>query len=145
LARWVVVAGVVLAGGIVAGSVVWYEYQPGGVFNPIVQLQVDVTQVVWTYFGTPEASSAGFNAEAGAPVHVSLALYCANGTGFFGEPVAQTCASGSVFIETYGFGLVSTNTPFQWSSGTTGASAPVDLTVSTPSFAYSGNLTIELH
>jgi len=142
LARWVVVVGVVLAGGILAGSVVWYEYQPGGAFNPIVQLQVDVTQVVWTYFGTPESSSPGFDVEAGTPVGLSIILYCAPTiTGF----EVQTCDSGSPFIQTAGFGLMSTNTPFQWSSGYYGATATVHLVISTPTQDFSGNLTIELH
>lgn len=144
LAAWVVVAGVVAAGAILAGSVVWYEYQPGGAFNPIVVLRVDVTQVVWTYEGTPEASSHGFNVVAGAPVGVSVQLYCAPGSGLFG-PFSQNCTSGSPFIQTPGFTLSATNTPFQWASGTGGAYATVSLTVITPSQEYSGNLTIELH
>ena len=143
-ATWMVVTAIAATGAILVGSVVWYEYQPGGAFDPIVTLQVDVTQVVWTYFGAPEASSPGFNVEAGTPVSVSLNLYCPNGSGFFG-PVPQNCSSGSVFIETPGFGLASTNAPFVWSSGTAGAYHQLDARLATPAQDYSGNLTIELH
>ena len=109
---------------------------------------MNVLQVFWTNGGHPTGYygvSAGFQVEAGAPEAVSLSLYCTNGTGFFGNPVAENWSVSRTVIDTAGFGLVATDAPLTWSSGTSGASAAVQVTVSTPSYAYTGNLTIELH
>lgn len=144
LPGWAYVVAVVVVAAAISGITVWWAYQPGGPLNPRVYLRVDVLQVVWTRQGYPETISPGFNVQAGAPESVSLSLYCANGTGVHG-PVPKECALGSAFIDTPGFGLVSTNAPFEWSSGTTGADATVTVNFLTPSDDYSGNLTIELH
>lgn len=137
-----VLFGVAIA-GVITGGFLFYAYEPGSPLNPISHPRVAVTEVVWT--GRYIESSPGFNVEAGAPEWVSASLYCPNGTNVFYRPVAENCTSGSVFIETSGFGLISTNAPVTWSSGLTGASMTVSVDVLAPSQAYSGNLTIDLH
>jgi len=146
LSRWFHVAVVVaIAGGAnVAGIVIWWAYEPGNPLNPYAYPRVDVLQVNWTQFGIPVGSSAGFNVVAGAPERVSISLYCPNGTGSLGKPIVQNCPSGSVLLVTIGFGLSSTNAPFQWSSGVSGANATVTATVQTPAYAYTGDLSIWL-
>lgn len=128
---------VILAAGL---SVYWYEYQPGGPLNPHI---VKVTQVVWTEDGAAWTTGGGFSLHAGKQTTVSASEYCAPGE-FIG-PYAVTCSLASVYILTAGFGLVSTNAPFSWSSGTTGASATVNVTVSLPNSSYTGPLDIDLH
>lgn len=139
-----VVIAIVVIVAVVAGSVLWYEYQPGGPQNPY---KVHVTQVIWTTEGQSVASSAGFNLNAGKTVSESYTEWCLPTTGLFGTYEAVTCLSGSPYIETPGFGLAWTNAPFEWSSGTSplGVSGVVDVTVQLPSGSYTGNLTIEVH
>jgi hypothetical protein len=121
---------------IVAGSVLWWEYQPG---NPLNPYHVDVTQVVWAWQSndTIIATESGFSTLAGHTQWLSVGLYCATFLFF-----AQTCNSGNVAIGTPGFGLLSTNTPFSWSSGSSGAGATVTIHVSLPTKSYSGELDI---
>jgi hypothetical protein len=146
LSRWVHVAVVIAVSGgaYVAGIATWWAYEPGNPLNPYVYQRVDVLQVNWTQFGIPVGSSAGFNVVAGAPESVSISLYCPNGTGSLGEPIVQNCPTGSVLLDTNGFGLASTNAPLQWSSGLSGANATITATVQTPAYAYTGNLSIWL-
>lgn len=134
--RWLfVVIGVVIA-VIVAGSVLAYEYEPGNALNPY---HVYVTQVVWAWQSndTLIATSAGFDHLAGQTVWLGVALWCSSFLGF-----SETCSSGNVAIATPGFGLISTNTPFSWSSGSSGASAAITIHVRLPSGSYSGELDI---
>lgn len=135
------VIGVLAAVAVAGASVTYYEYLPGNLLNPYV---VYVTQVVWTQFGASVATSPGFQAHAGKTRTVTLQEYCPPLSGFLGN-TPQTCSSGTPFIQTPGFGEASTNAPFDWSSGDTGASATVVVTIVTPHIAYSGNLTIDVH
>jgi hypothetical protein len=139
--RWTLVVFAIVIGLVAAGFVLWYAYTPGGPLNPTPR--VDVTQVVWAENGFVEAATPGFVANGGQFALVSVSLYCANGSGPSG-PEPQTCSSGNPVIETPGFRLVSTDAPFQWSSGTAGASATLTVGVTTPTHAYTGNLTIEI-
>lgn len=143
--RWLDLTLVIVAVAVITVILLWYAYAPGGPLNPILHPRVAVTDVDWTGYELAFVSSPGFNVEAGAPVWVSVSLYCANGTNILGQPVAESCDSGSVLIATVGFELISTNAPVTWSSGLSGATATVTVHVLTPTQAYSGDLTIELH
>ena len=141
--RWLyVVIGVVIA-AVLVGSIVWYEYSPGGPLNPY---HVKVTEVIWQVDGQPYASEPGFGHLAGKSASLQVVLYCYPSQGVFGEYDSVECGSGSVYILTPGFGLVSTNAPFAWWSGTDpdGTTATVSVTVSLPQGSYNGNLTINL-
>jgi hypothetical protein len=141
-ALYIVVAVVVVA-ALIGLSLTYYEYQPG---NPLNPYKVRVTQVIWTQYNetTSLGTSPGFTRDAGKVQTVGLGLYCAPGE-FIG-PYSVNCGSGSVYILTAGFGVVSTNAPFEWPSGTSGSYATVFVNVSLPSGAnYDGDLAIDLH
>jgi hypothetical protein len=131
-----VIAVVIVA--IIAVSVLAYEYEPGQALNPY---KVHVTEVIWTQSGSALSSEAGFTVKAGQIAHVTVTLSCS--PGFFGT--SQTCSSGSVYVETHGFGLAASNAPFTWSSGSTGSTMTVNAAVTTPTSSFTGNLTIDLH
>jgi hypothetical protein len=144
--RWAFASVVIVLAVIVLVSVLDYEYSPGGPENPFL---VKVSQVVWTIGHSPFSSAPGFDKHAGksAQTGVGLTCYPTLQNGFFSSYyVAQTCTSGSVFVETPGFSLEATNAPFTWSSGTSsgGTSQQVTVTVGVPSHSYTGNLTLEL-
>jgi hypothetical protein len=115
----------------------YYEYRPGGPQNPYV---VKVGQVIWTQNGAALSTTPGFSVHAGKHAMVGVSEPCAS---FFGYP--ETCSSGSVYILTPGFGIASTNAPFSWSSGSSGASGTITVYLTTPSSSYTGNLEIDLH
>ena len=129
--------GIVLVVGIIALSVYFYEDQPGNALNPY---KVRVSEVIWTTNGNSLGSTPGFTVKAGSPHTVSITLSCS--PSIFGP---NTCYSGSVYIVTNGFGLLNTNAPLTWSSGSNGSTATVFVELTTPSYAYSGNLNIDLH
>jgi zinc-ribbon domain len=133
---WVAI-GVVIVVAVVALSGYAYEVEPGNALNPY---KVRVSQVIWTQNGYSLGSTAGFSVKAGSSPSVSFTLNCPSG--FFGP---QTCSSGSVYVLTAGFGVASTNAPFTWSSGDSGATAAVTVKLTTPTSAYSGDLEIDLH
>jgi hypothetical protein len=135
--EWVLPVTLLVIVAIVAGSVLWYEYAPGGPQNPY---KVHVSQVEWLVDGAPYSNSSGFTLKAGSTAELSLGLWCAPYTGFFGGP--QTCSSGSVTVETPGFTLSNSNAPFTWSSGESGAVGSVYVWVTLPNHSYSGLLVI---
>ncbi len=122
---------------VVALSLYFYEAEPGNLLNPY---KIRVSQVIWTQNGNSLGSSPGFSVKAGSTPTVSYTLTCY--PGFFGP---NTCSSGSVYIETVGFGVGSTNAPFTWYSGSSRATATVTVKLITPTTAYSGTLIIDLH
>lgn len=135
---WTLIGVIVLAAIIIAAaSILWYEYQPGNALNPY---KVHVLEVVWTQSGSAYQTESGFTVKAGEFAHVSVPLTCTSVFGF-----SQTCESGSVYVETPGFGLSSSNAPFSWSSGSTSTTTAVNAVITTPSSSYTGNLTIDLH
>ncbi len=143
--RNLAIAVVVIVVAIVVGvSIYWYEYRPGGPLNPY---HVNVSEVIWTTDGNFYSDSAGFSLIAGKSVPLQIVLYCYPLTPYPGETYTQTCNSGSVYVQTNGFGLISTNAPLSWSSGTSssGTSTTIYVTVSLPANSYSGTLTIDLH
>lgn len=122
---------------VIALTVLVLEFEPGGPQNPY---KVRVTEVNWLEDGSLSSSSPGFTKDAGKSDTVTLSLYCS--PGLFDESI--TCQSGSVFIQTSGFGLQSTNAPYTWTSGSGGAYSTLSVTVSLPSTSYTGNLTINI-
>ena len=133
-----VVVGVVVI--LIAGlSDYLYQQRSGGPINPY---EVKVPAVTWTLNGTTWANSPGFSLPAGAQVTVWANEYCAPIVYYI---VQRTCTSGEIYLLTPGFVLVSTDTPFQWSSYNTGADANVTAVVSLPTSSFTGNLTITLH
>ena len=129
--------GILIIVVIIALSVYAYESVPGNALNPY---KVRVGQVIWTTNGNSLGSSAGFSVRVGLTPTVSITLSCPSG--FFGP---RTCTSGSVYVLTDGFGVASTNAPFTWSSGNSGATAAVSVKLTIPTSSYSGDLTIDLH
>jgi predicted RNA-binding Zn-ribbon protein involved in translation (DUF1610 family) len=129
--------GVLVVVAVIVLSVYVYEDEPGNALNPY---KVRVSQVIWTTNGNSLGSTAGFSVKAGSTPTVSFTLSCPYG--FFGP---QNCSSGSVYVLTAGFGVVSTNAPFTWSSGNSGTTAAVTVKLTTPTSAYSGDLEIDLH
>ncbi|MCI4347435.1 MAG: hypothetical protein L3J97_02305 [Thermoplasmata archaeon] len=134
----------VLAVAAVTGlSVLAYEYQPGNVLNPYT---IKVGQVIWTQnHGAALGTSTGFARHAGVDQTVGLDMFCEPGSDVFG-PYSVTCDSGSVYVLTAGFGVVSTNAPFSWDSGLSGADATITVVLATPTgMSFNGNLAIDLH
>lgn len=135
--RLATVVVVVVIVAVVALSAYVYLTLPGGILNPA---RVRVNQVIWTSNGASLGTSPGFSVKVGSKPVAAILLSCS--PGFFGP---DTCASGSVYVLTGGFGVASTNAPFTWSSGGGGATAEVRVTLTIPASAYSGNLDIDLH
>lgn len=140
LSRWLVLCGALLIGGIVLGSLLWYEYQPGGPLNPSTPIEVQVSEVVWEQDNSSVGTSPGFSVIGGSPVNVAFTLTCDSFLGF-----SDTCKTGSVYIHTPGFGLQSTNAPASWSSGPTSSTFTVYATLVAPLTAYSGTLALDLY
>jgi hypothetical protein len=134
--RWLyVILGVAVA-VVVVGSVLNYEYEPGGPMNPY---KVHVTEIIWLLVATIVLVQPGFTSNAGSTVYVSIPEPCSP---LYGAPT--NCTSALIDILTPGFGLVATNTPLTWSSGTTGKTVTLYAYVSLPPTNYLGNLTIGL-
>jgi hypothetical protein len=129
------VAIVVVA--VVVVAVYQYEYRPGGPQNPYL---VKVSQVIWTKNGNALSTGPGFTKRAGTNIEIGTTLSCSS---FLGFP--STCSTGSVYILTPGFGVVSSNAPASWSSGPSGATFSVQVDISVPDSSYSGTLAIDLH
>jgi hypothetical protein len=143
---WVIAGMILVVAIVVLAAVLDYEYRPGGPENPYL---VKVTEVVWTADHAAFSSAPGFDKHAGKSAQTGVALTCyptVENDLFSSYYVAETCSSGSVFIQTPGFSLEATNAPFTWSSGTDpgGTTQGVYVTVGVPSTSYSGNLTIDL-
>jgi hypothetical protein len=139
---WAAIA-VVIVVVAAAIAVLAYEYEPGKLLNPY---RVKVAQVVWTQDNGSVSltTTPGFSVLAGKNAQLYVTLFCAPGS-FFG-PYSVNCSSGSVYILTPGFGVVATNAPFEWASGTSGVSETVGIIVSTPTGAnFNGDLAIDLH
>ena len=137
--RWLLVTVVVVVVAAVVGSVVWYEYEPGGPLNPY---RVQVSQIIWDWGGSTYHVSGGVSFHAGTVHEFEVNLYCAPGYFFFYYSV--DCNTGSVYILTPGFTFHSSNAPYTWASGDSGSDATVWVWVSFPTHSYSGPLEISL-
>lgn len=135
--RALTIIALVVAILVIVPSVYWYEYRPGGPQNPYI---VHVSEVIWTQNGAAMSTSPGFMRHAGTNIQLSVELSCYS---YFGYP--STCQTGSVYIQNPDFGIVNTNTPTSWSSGSSSANFSVLVLVSVPPHAYSGTLQIDLH
>jgi len=138
--RWVYAAIAVAVVAAVVGSILWYEYAPGGPQNPF---KVHITEVDWLIDSQPYETGGPFTLKGGSTAELSIGLNCEPVNGFFGV-TPQTCSSGSVTIETPGFSLINTNAPFTWSSGYAGQGATVDVWIHFPNHDYTGALVINL-
>jgi hypothetical protein len=138
---WLYVIFSVAIIAVVVGLVLFYEYQPGGPLNPRpTPVKVEIYEVVWEQYNNSLGTQPGFSTIVGWTVNVSWSLTCQSFFGF-----NESCSTGSVHIVTPGFGLVSTNAPHTWYSGSTSADFVVRVGVLMPTTNYTGDLTIDLY
>lgn len=104
---------------------------------PPPPVTVTVTEVTWQVSGcdfTP-TTAAGYTTAGGGTESLSLTMSYAGFLGF------GSCTVSSASIQTGGFQLTSSNTPFTIDAGSSGV---VQLVVTSPTTTYDGPLTISV-